>query len=123
MTADDFRRLALSFPDAVENSHMGHPDFRVHGKIFATLQYPDERWGMVKLSPEDQQTFVHAQPGAFVPVKGAWGRQGRTSVRLEAADASTLTQALGIAWRNAGAERPKKQPQKRASIRRPRKNR
>ncbi|MGI9073893.1 MAG: MmcQ/YjbR family DNA-binding protein [Bryobacteraceae bacterium] len=123
MTADDFRRLALSFPDAVENSHMGHPDFRVHGRIFATLQYPDESWGMVKLTPEDQQTFVQAHPEAFVSVKGAWGRQGCTSVRLEAADESTLTEAFGIAWRNAGAERPKKQPQKGTSIRRPRKSR
>jgi hypothetical protein len=123
MTADDFRQLALSFPDAVENSHMGHPDFRVHGRIFATLQYPDESWGMVKLTPEAQETFVHAQPEAFVPVKGAWGRQGCTSVRLEAADASILRQALGIAWRKAGAERPKKQPPKRANIRRPRKSR
>jgi hypothetical protein len=107
----------------VENSHMGHPDFRVHGKIFATLQYPSESWGMVKLTPEDQQAFVHAQPDAFVPVKGAWGRQGCTSVRLEAADEGALKQALGIAWRNAGAERPKKQPQKRTGIRRPTKSR
>ncbi|MGI8958690.1 MAG: MmcQ/YjbR family DNA-binding protein [Bryobacteraceae bacterium] len=123
MTAEDFRRLALSFPDAVESAHMRHPDFRVHGKIFATLHYPDESWGMVKLSPEDQQTLVHAQPEAFVPVKGAWGLQGCTSVRLEAADESTLTQALGIAWRKAGAGRPKKQPPKKASVRRTRKSR
>jgi hypothetical protein len=122
MTVDEFRRLALSFPDAVENSHMGHPDFRVHGKIFATLQYPNESWGMVKLPPQEQQTFVHAEPEAFVPVKGAWGRQGCTSVRLEAAEASTVEHALGIAWRNAGTERPKKEPQKRTSIRRPRKS-
>jgi hypothetical protein len=122
MSADDFRRLALSFPDAVESSHMGHPDFRVHGKIFATLHYPNKSWGMVNLTPEDQQTFVHAQPETFVPVKGAWGRQGRTNVRLEGADASTVRQALGIAWGNAGAERPKKQPQKGASTRRSRKS-
>lgn len=105
MSPDDFRRLALSFPDAVESAHMGHPDFRVHGKIFATLQYPDDRWAMVKLPPQDQQTFVQAQPGIFIPVKGLWGRQGSTSVRLEAADASTLTHALGIAWREASAKR------------------
>jgi hypothetical protein len=105
MTADDFRRLALSFPDAAEGSHMGHPDFRVHGKIFATLHYPDKNWGMVKLPPDEQQTFVHAQPEVFVPVKGAWGRQGSTSVRLEAADASTLGQALGMAWQSASAKR------------------
>jgi hypothetical protein len=107
MTADDFRHLALSFPDAVESSHMGHPDFRLHGKVFATLHYPDESWGMVKLPPEEQQTFAEAQPEVFVPVKGAWGRQGSTNVRLEAADASTLRQALGIAWRAAGTKRPR----------------
>ncbi|MFL6350866.1 MAG: MmcQ/YjbR family DNA-binding protein [Bryobacteraceae bacterium] len=121
MTADDFRRLALSFPDAIEGAHMGHPDFRVHGKVFATLQYPDKSWGMVRLTSDDQHTFVHAHWEAFLPVKGAWGRQGCTSVRLEAADTSVLTQALGIAWRNAGAERPKKQPKKRTSTRRSRK--
>jgi hypothetical protein len=108
MTPDDFRRLALSFPDAVESSHMGHPDFRVQGKIFATLRYPDESWGMVKLPPEDQRTFVHAQPEVFIPVKGTWGRQGSTNVRLEAADASTLSHALGIAWRDASAKRSRK---------------
>jgi hypothetical protein len=118
MTADDFRRLALSFPDALESSHMGHPDFRVHGNIFATLEYPDKSWGMVKLTPEDQQTFVHARPEAFVPVKGAWGRQGCTSVRLAAADVTALTQALGIAWRKAGAEQPRKQRRKSTSVRR-----
>lgn len=122
MTADDFRRLALSLPDALESSHMGHPDFRVHGKIFATLEYPDKSWGMVKLTPEDQQTFVHAQPEAFVTVKGAWGSQGCTSVRLEIADETTLTQALGIAWRNAAAERPQKQPQKSTRVRRGKKS-
>ena len=104
MTADDFRCLALSFPDASESSHMGHSDFRAHGKIFATLQYPDKNWGMVKLPPDEQQTFVHAHPEVFVAVKGAWGRHGSTSVRLEAADASTLSQALGIAWREASAK-------------------
>jgi hypothetical protein len=105
MTSDDFRRLALSFPDVVESSHMGHPDFRVNGSIFATLHYPDKNWGMVKLPPEDQQTFVQAQPEIFVPVKGAWGRQGSTNVHLQAADASTLSHALGIAWRGASAKR------------------
>jgi hypothetical protein len=123
MTADDFRRLALSLPEAVESSHMGHPDFRVHGKIFATLQYPNESWGMVNLTPEDQQTFVLAKPGAFMPVKGAWGRQGCTNLRLKAADESTVAQALEIAWRNAGAGRPKKQAKKGASVGRPRKTR
>jgi hypothetical protein len=109
MTPDHFRRLALSFPDAVESSHMGHPDFRVQGKMFATLRYPDESWGMVKLPPDEQQTFIEAQPEVFLPVKGAWGRQGSTNVRLEAVDASALSHALGIAWQAASAKRPQKQ--------------
>jgi hypothetical protein len=110
MTADEFRNIALGFSDACESSHMGHPDFRVHGRIFATLHYPDKRWGMVKLPPEDQRTFVHAHPEVFVPAKGAWGRQGSTNVRLEVVDAGTLIDALRVAWRNvsAKAERPSK---------------
>jgi len=108
MTADDFRRLALSFADASESSHMGHPDFRVHGKIFATLHYPDASWGMVKLPPEEQHTLVHAHPKVFVPAQGAWGRRGSTNLRLEAVDSSTLRHALVIAWRNAGAKRRSK---------------
>lgn len=75
MTPDGFRRLALSMPEAREVGHMGHPDFRVRGKIFATLSYPDESWGMVKLTPEQQQAFVSAQPVVFCPVKGAWGHR------------------------------------------------
>ena len=104
MTADEFRRIALGFSDAFEGSHMGHPDFRVHGKIFATLHYPDERWGMVKLPPEDQRSLVHAHPEVFVPAKGAWGRQGSTNVRLEVVDAGTLSRALEVAWRKVSAK-------------------
>jgi hypothetical protein len=76
MTLDYFRRLALTMPEALEVGHMGHPDFRVGGKIFATLGYPDERWAMVKLTPEQQEAFVAADPVTFVPVKGGWGRAG-----------------------------------------------
>ncbi|MFZ0037166.1 MAG: MmcQ/YjbR family DNA-binding protein [Candidatus Acidiferrales bacterium] len=100
MTRNDFRRLALSFPETTENEHMGHPDFRVRGKIFATLDYPDERWGMVKLMPDQQEDFSHAEPGVFVPVKGAWGRRGATSVLLRSAKSSSLKRALGLAWCN-----------------------
>ena len=71
MTAKEFRKLALSFPVAAEGTHMGHPDFRVGGKIFATLG-PDEAWGMVKLTPQQQAAFMSAQPGAFSPASGAW---------------------------------------------------
>ena len=70
MTADEFRNLALSLPEAVESAHMGHPDFRVGGKIFATLGAPDEDWGMVKLTPEQQKQFIREEPEIFVPVKG-----------------------------------------------------
>jgi hypothetical protein len=100
MTVGGFRRLALSMPEAAEGSHMGHADFRVRGKIFATLGYPDGGWGMVKLSPEQQEAFVSAEPGVFVPVKGGWGRGGATSVRLRGAKTRSLRVALAAAWRN-----------------------
>jgi hypothetical protein len=103
-----FAASLLAFPGAVESSHMGHPDFRVQGKIFARLRYPDESWGMVKLSPDEQQTFIEAQPEVFLPVKGAWGGQGSTNVRLEAVDASALSHALGIAWQAASVKRSEK---------------
>jgi len=100
MTLDGFRKLALALPEADENAHMGHPDFRVRGRIFATLCAPDEEWGMVKLTPEQQTALVEAEPTVFLPVKGGWGRRGATNVRLRAATARTLAPALEIAWRN-----------------------
>ena len=102
MTIDGFRRLALKMPEACEVGHMGHPDFRVGGRIFATLGYPDEGWGMVKLTPEQQEAFVAAEPAVFAPVKGGWGRRGATQVRLRAAKAQSVRTALAAAWRNAG---------------------
>jgi hypothetical protein len=66
--------MALSFPEASESSHLGHPDFRVRGKIFATLGYPGDEWGMVKVTPERQETFVESGPEVFAPLKGGWGR-------------------------------------------------
>lgn len=86
MTANDFRKIALALPETEEHSHMNHPDFRVAGKIFATLGYPDKTRAMVKLSPEDQHYFSKDYPEAFVPVKGVWERRGATSVHLEAAN-------------------------------------
>jgi hypothetical protein len=74
MTPDEFRRIALKFPGAIESAHMGHPDFRANGKIFATLHAGDVT-GMIKLPPEHQQDFVTADPATFSPVNGAWGRQ------------------------------------------------
>ena len=100
MTARGFRRLALGLPEASEVGHMGHPDFRVGGRIFATLGYPDETWGMVKLTPGQQEGFVDAEPTVFVPVKGAWGRRGATNVLLRAAKTRSLRVALMAAWRN-----------------------
>jgi len=99
MTADEFRSLALGLPAATEGAHMGHPDFRVRGKIFATI-WPDEGWGMVKLTPDQQAAFVRAEPAAFRPVKGGWGRKGATNVRLENADPAAVRDALMTAWRN-----------------------
>lgn len=100
MTPDGFRKLALALPEAEESAHMGHPDFRVRGKIFATLGAPDASFGMVKLTPEQQEGFVDFAPKVFVPVKGGWGLRGATNVRLGAATAATLRPALEVAWRN-----------------------
>jgi hypothetical protein len=100
MTAEDFRRLALGFPEAREGAHMDHPDFRVRGKIFATLGYPDAGVGMVKLFPDQQKDFVGAEPEAFAPVNGSWGRRGATYVRLKAAKKASVKRALAAAWRN-----------------------
>jgi len=101
MTPENFRCLALELPEALESSHLSHPDFRVRKKIFATLGYPDREWAMVKLSPQDQETFSKSDPKVFVPVKGSWGRQGATSVRLKAARNAIVRSALLAAWRKA----------------------
>ena len=106
MTAKTFRRIALSMPEAAEGAHMSHPDFRVCNKIFATLG-PAEAWGMVKLTPDQQRQFVQAEPDVFVPVKGAWGRQGATTVVLEAATEPAIRRAMLLAWRNTA---PKNMP-------------
>ncbi len=100
MTAAQFRKLALSLPETSEVGHMGHPDFRVGGKIFATLGYPDDGWAMLKLTPLEQMLFVQAEPEVFVPVKGAWGKRGATNVRLRGAKKAGVTKALAAAWRN-----------------------
>jgi hypothetical protein len=105
MTTNDFRKLALSFPEAVESAHMRHPDFRVGGKIFATLGYPDEDSAMVKLPRDAQAEFVRSNPGIFKPVKGAWGRQGSTNIYLPAAKIEMVRKALTEAWRNTAPKR------------------
>ena len=103
MSPGDFRRIALGMKDAVEGAHMGHPDFRIKGRIFATL-HADREWGMVKLTPEQQEAFVQDYPAAFVPENGAWGRQGCTAVRLDVADEDIVGEAMTLAWRNSAAK-------------------
>jgi len=98
MTPNEFRRLALSFPQTEERAHMHHPDFRVAGKIFATMGFPDKTRAMVKVTPVEQQMLVQSEPAVFSPVKGAWGRQGCTSVLLKAASKESLRGALAAAW-------------------------
>ena len=98
MNAEAFRALALELPGVVEASHQGHADFRVRGKIFATLGYPDDGHGMVKLSPDEQAKRVRQFPGVFAPAKGAWGEQGSTLVKLEAATEAAMKSAIRSAW-------------------------
>ena len=99
MTASEFRKLALSHAGAIESAHMSHPDFRVGGKIFATLGYPDTDHAVVMLSPDEQEGFIAEFPRAFAPVKGAWGKRGSTQIDLTVADAETVAEALRLAWR------------------------
>ena len=105
MTPAAFRKLALSLPETEERQHMDHPDFRVAGKVFATLGYPDKTRAMVKLSVEDQHYFAKDHPKIFIPVKGAWGRRGATSVHLKAATKDVLAKAIHAAWRNTAPKR------------------
>src|SRR5260370_7487945 len=94
LTSQDFRCLALSFPETSENSHMDHPDFRVGGKIFATLGYPEDGWAMVKLTPIEQEMFIKALPTVFNPCTGVWGRRGAPNLRLKPARNPTLRPPL-----------------------------
>src|SRR5262245_15917006 len=105
MTADEFRELALELPEAVEDEHMGHPDFRVRKKIFATLSPPSENWGMVKLTPEVQRTFVRTEPKVYEAFPGTWGARGCTKVHLSKAKEESVRQALTAAWRNSAPKR------------------
>ena len=100
--------MALEIATAVERSHMNHPDFRISGKIFASVGVPDKSWGMVKLTPKEQRTFVLKAPEVFKPCSGAWGRQGYTNVYLAAAKASIVRAALDAAAKNVGSRSKKK---------------
>jgi hypothetical protein len=98
LTPEQFRRLALALEGAEEDQHMGHPDFRVGDKIFATLGYPDHNFAMVRLTPEQQRDYTAFEPAMFSPVKGGWGLRGATSVDLRAATAKAVKPALEAAW-------------------------
>ncbi len=99
MDIQDFRDVALSFQGAEESSHMGQPDFRVGGRIFATLASQDQGYGNLMLTPELQNSLVSAAPDVFLPVHGGWGRMGATHVRLSVATEHQLTEALHMAWK------------------------
>ena len=104
MTANEFRKLALSMPESVEGEHMSHPDFRVGGKIFATIM-PSAECGMVKLTIEQQRVLVKAEPQVFSPVKVGWGARGATQITLKKAKKASVREALHLAWQGTA---PKK---------------
>lgn len=112
LKANDFRRIALGLQDAIERAHMGHPDFRANGRIFATL-HPDDLFGMVKLTPDQQLKFVKEHPATFAPESGAWGRSGCTSVKLDGVDEDTLGEAMTLAWQNSATKSAPIRPRKR----------
>jgi hypothetical protein len=99
MNADDFRRIALSLEGTEESSHMGAADFRVGGRIFATLAHERKGFGNVMLMPEQQGDFVAELPEVFLPVPGGWGRNGATHIRLAEVTEDVLTGALRTAWK------------------------
>lgn len=109
MKARDFRRIALGLEGAVEKAHMGHPDFRANGRIFATL-HADMQFGMVKLTPDEQFAFMKTHRDAFTPEAGAWGRAGCTRVRLDAVDEETLGEAMTLAWKHTGVVTKPRKP-------------
>jgi hypothetical protein len=129
MTPNDFRRIALSLPGAEESSHMGQPDFRVGGRIFATLASQQHGYGNIKLTFEQQQLFVAELPEIFLPIPGGWGRMGMTHIRLAAVSEDVLAGALHAAWKlrvdnNAKSgkkPRPKAKPSPTKSKKTPRK--
>jgi hypothetical protein len=107
MTDKDFRRIALGMKGAVESAHLGHPDFRANGRIFATL-HGDLKSAMVKLTPDQQKQFMADVPGVFKPESGAWGLQGCTAVLLAKADEEIVGEALTLAWRNSAVKSAQK---------------
>jgi hypothetical protein len=110
MTPGQFRKLALRIPGVTEGAHQGHADFRANGRIFATLGYPDDSWGMLKLSPTDQALYLERYPESFERAPGAWGGRGSTLVRLAATDPKILASVLKFACANTAS------PPKRAEL-------
>jgi len=108
MTADQFRHLALALPATEERSHLAHPDFRVGNKIFATLGYPDARFGMVRLTPDQQAELIRRAPEIFQPAAGAWGRSGNTIVLLSRAKVTLLRPILRRAYENLAAKQKRR---------------
>ena len=116
MTGADFRRIALAMAGAAEGSHFGNPDFRVGGKIFATLSLEREGYGVLLLTPDQQAGMVEDEPAVFSPVPGGWGRNGSTRVLLAQAAPDVLEAALRTAWqtriaKNTGPKKSRKSPQ------------
>jgi hypothetical protein len=114
VTADEYREIALGMEGAVERAHMGHPDFRANGGIFATL-HAGEQSGALKLSPDEQRELIRLYPKVFTPASGAWGRQGWTTVLLAAADSATVRGAILLAWQNIAAKPRRRRSPARAS--------
>jgi hypothetical protein len=105
MTSETFRKMALETPGAVESAHMDHPDFRLNGKIFATLGYPEDDYAMIKLTPEEQADFMKRDPAVFSPCAGAWGERGATQVRLKGAKVGILREALALGAKNVSKKK------------------
>ncbi len=121
MDAEDFRRIALTLEGAEESSHVGSPDFRVGGRIFATLASEGQGYGNLMLTPAQQAAFVEELPEDFVPIAGGWGRQGMTHIRLAAANEDVLAGALRTAWqlrveKNARSGKKKRTPVKETPV-------
>ncbi len=109
MTESEFRKIALNLPESYEKSHVGHPDFRVKGgKIFATLGYPDEGFGVLILTADQQAELIESYPEMFEPVKGAWGKRGSTQIVLKAARPDVIDSAMKLAWANAAPAKLKR---------------
>jgi hypothetical protein len=118
MRGNDFRRVVLGMPGTIEASHMAHPDFRAHGRIFATLNAEETR-GVVMLTPEQQQNFLADHAAMFSPCPGAWGEAGSTYVHLDAADEDTVGEAVTLAWQNAAVRLRSRQAAKAAAKKKP----